>query len=152
MKVVLIVLILGLCEIANSLPDGFSYIHEVDPTIIVNARYASYLNFRGQPVTGYNKPIAIASTRLAQALKQAQKIFLNMGYSLVIYDAYRPQKSVNDFLDWINEPETNTTKQYFYPYIDKKNIVPDGYLAPRSGHTRGSRVDLTIIRLGQNLT
>lgn len=74
-------------------------------------------NFTGQPVKGYKKPVAIASTALAYALKNAQDILRNIGYSLVVYDAYRPQKAVEDFVQWTSIPESNLTKKNFYPFV-----------------------------------
>ena len=79
-----------------------------------------------------------------------QRDLKKLGYSLVVYDAYRPQKAVDHFMRWAKQPEDYKTKKEFYPYLDKKDIVPD-YVAPKSGHSRGSTVDLTIIPLGQSV-
>lgn len=135
-----------------ALPEGFSYIHQIDPTILTSIKYASTENFTGKPVKGYKKPVAIGSTTLAYALKNAQDILRGLGYSLVVYDAYRPQKSVEDFVEWTSIPESNLTKQSFYPFLEKAKFVSDGYIAPRSGHTRGSQVDVTLIKLNKPLT
>ena len=74
-----------------------------------------------------------------------------LGYSLVVYDAYRPQKAVDHFMKWSEQPEDFKTKKYYYPFINKEDIIPQGYVAKKSGHSRGSTVDLSIIPLGGNL-
>lgn len=88
---------------------------------------------------------------MALALKEAQQIMRDLGYSLVVYDSYRPQKAVDSFMEWGLKPQDNFTKESYYPYINKCDIVPKGYLDPRSTHSRGSTVDLTIIRLDKNI-
>jgi D-alanyl-D-alanine dipeptidase len=67
---------------------------------------------------------------------------------LLLWDAYRPQRSVDRFLEWSAQAEDGRTKQAFYPNIDRAEMVTKGYVAPKSGHTRGSAVDLTLYRLG----
>ena len=86
-------------------------------------------------------------TRLAAvALANVQFELKNFGYSLLVYDAYRPQKAVNHFLKWIDEPEDYSTKSLYYPDLQKDEFIPD-YLAKKSGHSRGSTIDLTIVPL-----
>ncbi len=84
-------------------------------------------------------------------MANVQKDLRLYGYGLVVYDAYRPQKAVDHFVRWSNQPEDSKTKQEFYPYLDKKNIIPEGYVAQKSGHSRGSTIDLTIIELGSKI-
>lgn len=99
-----IFLTLLVMKICSALPEGFSYIHEIDPSIIIQARYATPGNFKGDVVKGYNKPVLIFSSAGAYALKAVQQTVKELGYSLVVYDAYRPQKSVDDLVDWVTEP------------------------------------------------
>jgi D-alanyl-D-alanine dipeptidase len=54
---------------------------------------------------------------------------------------------VNRFLEWSAQPEDGGTKERFYPNIDRAEMFTNGYVAPRSGHSRGSAVDLTLYRL-----
>ena len=68
------------------------------------------------------------------------------GLRLFLWDAYRPQRAVDRFLAWCAAPEDGRTKQKHYPNIAKGDIVPLGYVAARSGHSRGSTVDLTLAR------
>ena len=63
----------------------------------------------------------------------------------MIWDAYRPQKAVDHFVKWINDPDDEGDKT-FYPELQKSNLLVGGYIASKSGHTRGSTVDLTIIK------
>lgn len=104
---------------APTLPTGFSYITAMDPTIKIQARYAIPENFRGATVRGYLKPTVIMSTPAAGALMAVQNRLKAYGYGLVIYDAYRPQKAVDDLVEWASQPEDNKTKAEFYPYIGK---------------------------------
>lgn len=91
-------------------------------------------------------------TRLAAvALSNVQKELNNYGYSLLVYDAYRPQKGVDHFMRFIQAPEQYKTKSLFYPFLPKQQFIPGGYVARKSGHTRGSTVDLTIIPLNKKV-
>lgn len=85
----------------------------------------------------------------AEALKKAQEEFQKSGYSILIYDAYRPQKAVTYFMDWINNQPDEERKQYHFPRVDKKKLAKLGYVAEKSGHSKGSTVDMTIIENGK---
>lgn len=135
-----------MASLAYALPDGFVYLHDVDRSIVYDIRYATYHNFTGVPVDGYEKPECILSSQVAEALKKVQNELLPMGYSLKVYDCYRPQRGVNHFDRWAKDLTDTKTKDEFYVNEDKKNLFINGYIAHRSGHSRGSTVDLTIIR------
>ncbi len=130
---------------------GFVYLHEVDPTIITSLRYYSSENFVGAPVDGYHKNVVIMTKQAAEALKRVQDAVRKDGYSLVVYDAYRPQQAVNHFMRWSEEIQDQAKKSEYYPRINKADVFDLGYVARRSGHSRGSTVDLTIIKLDQKL-
>lgn len=130
---------------------GFVYLHEVDPTIITSLRYYSSDNFVGAPVDGYHKNVVIMTKQAAEALKRVQDAVRKDGYSLVVYDAYRPQQAVNHFMRWSEEIQDQAKKSEYYPRINKADVFDLGYVARRSGHSRGSTVDLTIIKLDQKL-
>ncbi|WP_316354941.1 M15 family metallopeptidase [Candidatus Trichorickettsia mobilis] len=134
----------------TNLPEGFVYLHEVDPSIILEMKYAGNDNFIGSKIDGYIMPVAILTKQAAEALKAVQKDLLTYDYSLVVYDAYRPNKAVQHFVRW---SETNDTKNKiaFYPYVNKAQIIPLGYIAAKSAHSRGSTVDLTIINVHHTL-
>jgi D-alanyl-D-alanine dipeptidase len=136
---------------ARSLPKGFVYLKDIDPTIIQNMRYYSDENFVGKNVEGYKAPEAILTIEAAKALKVVQAEIKKDGYSLIIYDAYRPQKAVQHFLRWSKDNIDQKNKESFYPYIDKSKCFTLGYIAERSSHSRGSTVDLSIIKLRQKV-
>ena len=104
----------------------------------------------GVPVDGYIEPVLITSTKTANALKKVQDQLLKKGLSLKIFDAYRPQSAVNHFVRWAKIPSDTLTKQQYYPKLNKRNLFKLGYIATRSGHSRGSSVDLTIVNLKTN--
>ncbi len=83
----------------------------------------------------------------AQALHRAQQRLLRQGYSLKVYDCYRPQRAVDHFVRWAKDPDDQSMKGEFYPRVDKSRLFEDGYIAEKSGHSRGSTVDLTLVRL-----
>jgi D-alanyl-D-alanine dipeptidase len=132
------------------LPTNFVYVDEIDSTIICNLRYASDKNFLGYKVFGYNNTRAILTKDTANALSSAQKDFLKDGYSIVIYDAYRPQKAVDTFMKWSKNTD-ETLKAKYYPTIDKSELFKRGYIVEKSGHTRGSTVDVSIIKINNKL-
>lgn len=139
----------GLCELARS--KGFVYLHEIDPTIRVSMRYCTSENFTGKPVDGYHAPVVILTRQAAEALKKVQKEVAKDGYSLVVYDAYRPQQAVNRFMTWSKDISDQAKKAQYYPRVDKAKVFELEYVFKRSGHSRGSTVDLTLIKSGESL-
>lgn len=139
-------------EMSFALPDGFVYISGADPTIKIELRYASDDNFLGRKVEGYNSPDgAVLTYEAALALNKAQARFIKDGYSIVVYDAYRPQRAVNDFASWSKDLNDQKNKALFYPRIDKSKVFELGYLIEKSGHSRGSTVDISIIKINKKL-
>ena len=130
---------------ADILPDGFVYAADAVPDVILEIRYYSTYNFVGARVDDYLVPVAILSEPAAEALKQVNADLRARGYAIKIFDAYRPQGAVNHFMRWAADESDVSTKAYFYPDIDKSRIIPDGYIMERSGHSRGSTVDLTLV-------
>ncbi|MEU9504236.1 M15 family metallopeptidase [Streptomyces sp. NPDC048196] len=128
-------------------PAEFVALRDVDPTILQEMRYATPHNFMGVPVTGYRAPICLLTRDAARALHRAQRAFLRRGYSLKVYDCYRPQRAVNHFVAWAEDLGDQRMKGEFYPRVDKSTLFRDGYIAEKSGHSRGSTVDLTLVRL-----
>lgn len=126
------------------LPEGFVYIKDVIPSVREDIRYAGYHNFVGCPVDGYFAPRGVLRIEAAQALKNAAEVFERQGLYLLIYDAYRPQRAVDHFVRWAADPGDIKTKDEFYPTLDKSELFPRGYIAVRSGHSRGLTVDLTL--------
>ena len=128
--------------------EGFVDLAEYIPGVVIDARYAGSHNLVGEPLDGYRANKAFAVREAADAMKKAYNVFRQMGYGVIIYDAYRPQKAVDHFVRWANAPETMLTKTEFYPDIEKTQLFPLGYIAAKSGHTRGSTIDLTLTKDG----
>lgn len=147
LRFIFIVLNMMFCINALSLPKEFTYLKNVDPTIIQEMRYAGYHNFIGRPIKGYEKPVCILTKQAARALKNVQKDLLKRHLSLKVYDCYRPQIAVNDFFHWSQHSKNRRMKKEFYPREPKHTLFENGYIAEKSGHTRGSTVDLTIVQL-----
>ena len=99
----------------------------------------------GTRVDGYEEPIALITREAAQALKAVSDEAMSLGYRLKIWDTYRPQMAVDHFCRWGEDVADTLTKQYFYPYLDKDVVFDQGYIARRSGHSRGSVADLTLV-------
>jgi D-alanyl-D-alanine dipeptidase len=126
---------------------GFVFLDEVLRGVRWDAKYATWDNFTGSPVDGYEANRIVGSLALAHALLEAQTRAATFGFGLLLWDGYRPQRAVNRFLEWSAQPEDGRTKRSFYPNINRAGMFANGYVAPRSGHSRGSAVDLTLFRL-----
>ena len=129
----------------SKLPLGFVYINDIDESIKIDLRYSTTNNFTGHIIEGYKSNMAIISYDAAKSLVQVQNDLKKKNLSLKIFDAYRPQMSVNYFIKWSNDLADTINKSLYYPKIKKAQLFPMGYIAKRSGHSRGSTVDLTII-------
>ncbi|UQZ37692.1 peptidase M15 [Paenibacillus sp. PK3_47] len=128
----------------NSLPDGFVYLDEVIPAAQYEIRYYSDHNFIGTRIDGYKAPYAIFTRTAAAALKKVSDELAKKGYMLRIYDAYRPQKAVTHFVTWSQDSSDQKMKKQYYPKLDKRNLFKLGFIAKKSGHSRGSTIDLTL--------
>ena len=127
---------------------GFVSLKDMFPALMLDIRYATPHNLTGEPLDGYLSPKALSTLEAAQALGVALRALEKHGYGLCIFDAYRPQKAVNHFLRWSQASEDGQTKAEFYPGLDKRELFPLGYIALRSGHSRGSTIDLTLTENG----
>ena len=122
----------------------FVNITDVVPDAILEIRYHSTYNFVGQRIDGYQQPTALMTKRAADSLKAVSDDVMKMGYRLKIYDAYRPQMAVDHFVRWAADIPDTMMRQYFYPEVDKSLLFEQEYIMAKSGHTRGSTVDLTL--------
>ena len=122
----------------------FVLLSEAVPDAILEIRYYSTYNFIGDRIDGYEEPLAILTKEAAAALKEVSDELVGMGYRLKIFDAYRPQMAVTNFMNWALDPDDARMKDYFYPELEKSELFPQGYIAEHSGHSRGSTVDLTL--------
>ncbi|MBQ6305886.1 MAG: peptidase M15 [Bacteroidales bacterium] len=126
--------------------DASQFVNLADavPDAILEIRYYSTYNFVGTRVDGYLEPIALLTRQAADSLRAVSDDLKQMGYRLKIFDAYRPQCAVNHFVRWGADVNDTLMKQYFYPEVPRDKLFELGYIAKKSGHTRGSTVDLTL--------
>lgn len=146
-----VALMLSYCTlptVEQELPTGFSTLTQVDDSIELDMRYVGENNFVGRPITGYHTSACVLTTPAATALAQVQAQANLQGYSLKVYDCFRPQRAVDHFVSWAADPADEKMKAAFYPDVPKDELFSRGYIAERSGHSRGSTVDLTLVRLG----
>ncbi len=118
----------------------------VAPDVQLEIRYAGAHNFTGRPVAGYQAPKCLLLAPVALALARVQAGLRGQGLGLRVFDCYRPVRAVQDFVRWAGDPDDQAMKAEFYPGLDKARIIPDGYVAEVSGHSRGATVDLTLVR------
>lgn len=126
---------------------GFINIKDAIPEAQTEIRYATTHNFVGDVINGYEEPIAIMTKEAAAALMGANEELKEQGYTVKIFDAYRPQSAVNHFVSWSNDYNDQRMKSEFYPEIDKSSLFSSGYIASYSGHSHGSTIDLTLVDL-----
>ena len=147
---IIIILIFYSTSFNNNLEAGFVYLKDIDDSIVVSLKYYSSENFTGQFVEGYHSNNAILTKESALALSNAQDDFNKLGYSLILYDAYRPQRAVDFFVQWSKNLNDTINKRIYYPNIKKSELFEFGYIAYKSGHSRGSTVDVSLIEISTN--
>ena len=123
----------------------FVYLKDVDASIQTELRYFSHQNFIGKPIDGYQKDCIILTKQTAEVLKKIQTILKKEGLSLKVFDAYRPQQAVNHFVRWAKVLNDTLMKAAYYPKVPKSQLFQLGFIASKSGHTRGSTVDITLV-------
>jgi len=128
------------------LPSGFVDAAAVVDGLAVDMRYFSNNNFVGERIDGYEHARCVLSAQAAFALAAAQKNLAARGLGLKVFDCYRPQRAVAHFVRWAQKVDDVRRKSQFYPDVDKRDLFKDGYISERSGHSRGSTVDLTLVR------
>ncbi len=126
-------------------PEAFVSVSEVIPDVLLDVRYYSTYNFVGERIDGYEAPIVILTKEAAAALALVSSDLRAKGYRLVLYDGYRPQRAVDHFARWAEDLADERTKPIFYPDVDKQDLFDKGFIARRSGHSRGSTIDLTLM-------
>ena len=142
-------LVLAACNKSDSIvkeqdSSDFVAITDVVPDAILEIRYYGTYNFVGTRIDGYLAPTALLTRRAADSLKAVSDDVISQGYRLKIYDAYRPQMGVDHFVRWAADIADTTMRRYFYPDVDKSRLFELEYIMAKSGHTRGSTVDLTL--------
>ena len=132
-------------SVFGQLPQGFVYVKTVIPDLEVDLRYNTSNNFVGKPVDGYSTNELILTTEAADALKLVNDALQMQNLCLKVFDGYRPQRAVNHFMTWAKNINDTINKASFYPDVKKQNLFKEDYIAARSGHSKGSTVDLTIV-------
>ncbi len=132
---------------SEPIPLGFLDAREIIPDLVLELRYASSHNFIGEPIDGYVSERLLMTREAALALAKVQADLNEFGLGLKVFDAYRPQRSVDHFVRWAKDLEDTRMKADFYPEVDKADLFEEGYIAARSGHTRGSTMDVTLVSL-----
>lgn len=124
---------------------GFDKIYNFVDDAIFDLRYYSPYNFTGSKIRGYKAPVAYMTKEALQALAVAAADLRQQGYRILVWDSYRPQKAVDHFVEWINDSKDHGNKS-FYPTLEKSDLIAGDYIMPKSGHTRGSTIDLTLVK------
>jgi D-alanyl-D-alanine dipeptidase len=128
-------------------PPDFVDAARVVPGLVVEMRYAGSRNFVGRPIAGYEASICLLTRQAAEALARVQHDLAAQGRGLKVYDCYRPARAVADFAAWARDLDDQRTKAEYYPNVPKDQLFALGYIAERSGHSRGSTLDVTLIDL-----
>lgn len=136
----------GSGAIAQQMPASFVDAASVVPGLVVEARYASAHNFVGQVIDGYQAPRCFLTREAATALAAVARDVASRGLVIRAYDCYRPTRAVAHFQRWARDLADTQMKAEFYPEVDKSTLFRDGYIASRSGHSRGSTIDMTLAR------
>jgi D-alanyl-D-alanine dipeptidase len=148
-KILISIITLGFLGFAflpnQELPKDFVYVKTLIPDLDVELRYYTTNNFVGDTIDGYKSNHLILTKAAAKQLKQVQDELQKRNLCLKVYDGYRPQRAVNHFMRWAKDLNDTINKALFYPDVHKRNLFKEEYIASRSGHSRGSTVDLTII-------
>jgi len=134
-------------EVYAEVHPGFVDLGESVPGIVIELRYASNENFVGRRIDGYESQHCYISAQAARALEHVQAELEPFGLGLKVFDAYRPQRAVDHFVRWAEDLDDTKMKSTYYPRVAKKHLFRDGYIAAKSGHSRGSTVDLTLVSL-----
>ena len=130
---------------AQTRPPGFVDAATVVPNLVVDMRYLGPDNFVGRPIDGYEKPICYLTRESALALAAVARDLEAQGLAIKAFDCYRPVRAVAHFARWARDLRDEARKAEFYPQVDKRHLFRDGYIAARSGHSRGSTIDMTLV-------
>ncbi len=132
---------------ANDLPAGFARLRDVSPNIRQDIRYATTFNFTGEVAPGYERAECILTKQAAEALVNVERYLNEQALALKVYDCYRPATAVDFFVSWVEGNQDSPLKNVFYPHVDRRDLIKLGYIASKSGHSRGSTLDVGLVRL-----
>jgi zinc D-Ala-D-Ala dipeptidase len=132
--------------VAQDRPAAFVDAATVVPGLVADMRYAGSHNFVGRPIDGYQAPHCLLTQAAAAALAEVARDLNSRGLVIKVFDCYRPERAVMNFVRWARDLNDTAEKAEFYPDVDKRVLFRDGYIASRSGHSRGSTLDLTLAK------
>jgi zinc D-Ala-D-Ala dipeptidase len=145
--IALLLLLLTSCSAhAQSMPAEFIDAATVVDGLVIDMRYFGADNFVGKRIDGYEAPRCLLTRPAATALAAAQRDLARRGLGLKVYDCYRPARAVAQFARWARDVADVARKPDYYPDVDKRDLFRLGYIAERSGHSRGSTVDITLVQ------
>src|SRR5437867_6085643 len=142
----LLLALISLPAHAQPMPAEFVDAASVVNGLVVDMRYFGADNFVGKRIDGYEAPYCLLARPAAAALSLVQHDLAQHGLGLKVLDCYRPVRAVAHFMRWGRDTADVARKADYYPDIDKRELFRLGYIAERSGHSRGSTVDLTLVR------
>jgi len=145
-KIAFCVTLLGLSQIRGQKPADFVDLSATVPQLVVSLRYGTHKNFMGRVVQGYENPIPLGTKALAEGLQCVQMELAKKGLGLILYDSYRPQKAVDDFVVWSSQEKDTLMKSLYYPQQLKSELFALGFIASQSGHSRGSTIDVGLVQ------
>ena len=145
---ILVSLFSGSLCLAGNLPDGFVYLSDYVPDIRQEIRYAGRQNFMRKRLPGYNAGECVLTEAATKALGKVQNAAVKSGYSLVVFDCYRPQSAVEAMVAWVRTGKG--TDPAYFPKVPRSELIRQGYIGAKSSHARGSTVDLGFDFLGKN--
>jgi D-alanyl-D-alanine dipeptidase len=146
--VVALVLLASVSQaLAQSLPGGFAYLRDIDPSIIQDIRYAGSNNFMGRPLSGYGVAECVVKREVGLALKVIQQELARQKLSLKMFDCYRPARASHDMVLWAQNGRETPAERRYNPAFSKQELFRLGYIAERSGHSTGAALDLTLVDL-----
>src|SRR5215208_5301115 len=132
---------------AQTLPGGFVYLRDVDPTIVQDMRYATSNNFVGKPLSGYEAGECVVKRDVALRLKAVQQELAKQKLSLKMFDCYRPARASMDMVRWSRDGKETAGQRRYNPAFAKADLFRLGYIAAYSGHSTGAALDLTLVDL-----
>ncbi|MCC8939127.1 M15 family metallopeptidase [Bradyrhizobium sp. Arg68] len=132
---------------AQTLPGGFVFLRDIDPTIIQDIRYASSNNFTGRPLAGYGAGECVVKREVGLRLKAVQQELAQKNLSLKMYDCYRPARAVADMVAWSRNGKETAAERRYNPAFAKADLFRLGYIATHSLHSTGAAIDLTLVDL-----
>jgi D-alanyl-D-alanine dipeptidase len=132
---------------AQSRHPAFVDAGEIVVGLRVEMRYFGDDNFVGRRIDGYEAPLCLLTRQATMALAAVQQDLAALGVGLKAFDCYRPARAVAHFVRWARDLQDQQNKAKYYPDVDKRILFRDGYISARSGHSRGSTIDLTLVRL-----